>query len=525
MGEFKKTLVKQYPRQGTGLTPDNIYWKNFKFPITVQEFGCADFVHFSSDGDYFAVTASARVKVYTCINNEISKGLSKFSKTAFGGRFRKDGRLLCAGSEDTNVRVFDVNNKHLLREFKGHDRPVHRCDFTADGFRVASFSDDRTVALWDVGGEARLHALEGHTDYVRAGACSPASADVVVSGGYDHAVRVWDARTATCTEKMDHGGPVEAVLVLPTGGLVVSAGGTEVRVWDLLAGGRLLTRLCHHTKTVTCLTVCSEGRRLVTGSLDRRLKIIDTASYQPVHTLEYPSPILSVGIAPDDSKIVVGMSDGLVSIQDRKPEPEGETAERRPARRAFRHKTDTVSQPVRSEEDEKASAAPIRQQLDNYDRHLRRFEFSRALDAVMERQVTRKQPERAVAVMQELLRRGALSAAVAGRPALSVRKLCTFVGKHLSQPRFSLTLLDAAEVIVEAYSDRVGRGDPDLDLALDGLRAAVEKHSEYLESLYALQGGLDMLLAAAAAGDGKKLAEIPAVESSEKMEVETVTAS
>ncbi|KAF0289389.1 U3 small nucleolar RNA-associated protein 15 [Amphibalanus amphitrite] len=491
MGEFKKTLVKQYPRQGTGLTPDNIYWKNFKFPITVQEFGCADFVHFSSDGDYFAVTASARVKVYTCINNEISKGLSKFSKTAFGGRFRKDGRLLCAGSEDTNVRVFDVNNKHLLREFKGHDRPVHRCDFTADGFRVASFSDDRTVALWDVGGEARLHALEGHTDYVRAGACSPASADVVVSGGYDHAVRVWDARTGTCTEKMDHGGPVEAVLVLPTGGLVVSA----------------------------------EGRRLVTGSLDRRLKIIDTASYQPVHTLEYPSPILSVGIAPDDSKIVVGMSDGLVSIQDRKPEPAGETAERRPARRAFRHKTDTVSQPVRSEEDEKASAAPIRQQLDNYDRHLRRFEFSRALDAVMERQVTRKQPERAVAVMQELLRRGALSAAVAGRPALSVRKLCTFVGKHLSQPRFSLTLLDAAEVIVEAYSDRVGRGDPDLDLALDGLRAAVEKHSEYLESLYALQGGLDMLLAAAAAGDGKKLAETPAVESSEKMEVEAVTAS
>ena len=47
------------------------------------------------------------------------------------------------------------------------------------------------------------------------------------------------------------------------------------------------------------------------------------------------------------------MADGLVSIQDRKPELTGETAERRPARRAFRHKTDTVSQPVRSEQDEK----------------------------------------------------------------------------------------------------------------------------------------------------------------------------
>ena len=101
---------------------------------------------------------------------------------------------------------------------------MHRCDFTADGFRVASFSDDRTVSLWDVGAEERLHTLTAHTDYVRAGACSPASADVLVSGGYDHAVRVWDARAAACTTTMDHGAPVEAVLVMPAGGLVVSAG-------------------------------------------------------------------------------------------------------------------------------------------------------------------------------------------------------------------------------------------------------------------------------------------------------------
>ena len=178
-----------------------------------------------------------------------------------------------------------------------------------------------------------------------------------------------------------------------------------------------------------------------------------------------------------------------------------------------------------------AAAAPIRQQLENYDRHLRRFEFSRALDAVLERQVTRKQPERTVAVLQELTRRGALATAVAGRPAAAVRRLCTFVGKHLSQPRFTAVLLDAAEVIADAYSDRVGRGDQDLDLAMDGLRTAVEQHFEYLESLYALQGGLDTLLAAAGAGEGAggaaageegKLTQ-PAAQhdSSVKMEVET----
>ena len=138
-----------------------------------------------------------------------------------------------------------------------------------------------------------------------------------------------------------------------------------------------------------------------------------------------------------------------------------------------------------------------------------------------------------MAVLQELTRRGALATAVAGRPAAAVRRLCTFVGKHLSQPRFTAVLLDAAEVIADAYSDRVGRGDQDLDLAMDGLRTAVDQHFEYLESLYALQGGLDMLLAAAAAGAGEgaggaeageegKLTQPAAQQdSSVKMEVET----
>ena len=42
MGEFKKTLVKKYPRQGTGLTPDNIYWKNFKVSCIAWNGGNGD---------------------------------------------------------------------------------------------------------------------------------------------------------------------------------------------------------------------------------------------------------------------------------------------------------------------------------------------------------------------------------------------------------------------------------------------------------------------------------------------------
>ena len=42
-----------------------------------------------------------------------------------------------------------------------------------------------------------------------------------------------------------------------------------VKVWDALAGGKLLTTLSHHHKTVTCLCFCSQYKRLMSGGLDR----------------------------------------------------------------------------------------------------------------------------------------------------------------------------------------------------------------------------------------------------------------
>ena len=37
--------------------------------------------------------------------------------------------------------------------------------------------------------------LEGHEDYVRCGAAHPGQPDTLATGGYDHALRLWDARS------------------------------------------------------------------------------------------------------------------------------------------------------------------------------------------------------------------------------------------------------------------------------------------------------------------------------------------
>lgn len=97
---------------------------------------------------------------------------------------------------------------------------------------------------------------------------------------------------------LEHGAPVEDVAFFPAGGLLVSAGGTAVVVWDLVGGGRPLARLANHQKTVTCVALSplagpdsAAAPRLLTGSLDGHVKVSGLASLPQV-TVQRQGPVV-----------------------------------------------------------------------------------------------------------------------------------------------------------------------------------------------------------------------------------------
>ena len=87
---------------------------------------------------------------------------------------------------------------------------------------------------------------------------------------------------------MQHEKPLEAVLFFPSGGLLASAGGTEVKVWDIVGGGRQLQTLGNHQKTVTSLAMTApresgsalEAPRLLTSSLDGHVRVFDLSNFK-----------------------------------------------------------------------------------------------------------------------------------------------------------------------------------------------------------------------------------------------------
>lgn len=47
---------------------------------------------------------------------------------------------------------------------------------------------------------------------------------VLSAGSYDHTVKLFDTRVKNSVMTIEHGQPVESVLLFPSGGLLVSAG-------------------------------------------------------------------------------------------------------------------------------------------------------------------------------------------------------------------------------------------------------------------------------------------------------------
>jgi WD40 repeat protein len=104
----------------------------------------------------------------------------------------------------------------------------------------------------------------------------------IVSGADDGTVRIWNIASGHLERTLEsHGGRVCAVAVTPDGaGIVSDAGGYRdftVRIWNL-ASGRLERALEGYSRDGNAVAVTPYGHRIVTGSIDGKVSVLDLAS-------------------------------------------------------------------------------------------------------------------------------------------------------------------------------------------------------------------------------------------------------
>jgi len=524
---FRRTEIESFPgSQKHSQTPDGQYWKHLQFPVTIQEFGPISKIDVCrTEPHYIAVTGSSRVQIFNPLTNEVHKTLTKFKSAAHGGRFRRDGQLIAVGGDEGAVKIFDVASKTLLRllqrgkssdastsqrlkkDGNASEFAVRSCDFLLDNKSVVGFSDDKSVTVWDVATEDVVASWDVHKDYVRSGCASEITADVIASGSYDHTVRMFDKRVPNNSTMVFHqDSPVEAVMFFPNGSLLASAGINDVRIWDLIAG-KMLAKFNPHNKTITCLGMAMNNSRLVTGSLDRQVKFHDVSTFKTVHSINFPSPVMTAAVAADDSMVCAGMADGLVQFLHRKVPPteaEREAEEFKQKASTMQHRYLQFTSFNASSSDDLVVNQEKAMKESRHDHFLRKFEYSKALDQVLKLYVQKRYPEYTYSVLRELKRRKGLKTAVGGRDEKSLCLLLQYLSKYINDPRFSQLLMEVVDVVLELYGSQIGKCPTTDKLFLD-IRKRVDREVNNMRQLATLQGSIDLILAAASASDKPEL--------------------
>ena len=242
--------------------------------------------------------------------------------------FSQDGRQLAVGRMNGQVELRKADDGSLQKAVQAHRLAVHVVRFLPGGTAILSGGADRTVQLW-ICKQDKPTKIGEHENFVSSLATSP-SGDRAASGGADGAVRVWQLNATALGQSSPQGaGPNDPRLLstftghtgtvmsvaLGDHGLVVSGGedGT-VRLWDTTVNSEMAQ--FDAGGTVRIVAIGSDGDVTAIGNNDIEsfVRVWNVGAGQEGVTLYHSGPVATVAITDDGKEIAAGGQDGKISV-------------------------------------------------------------------------------------------------------------------------------------------------------------------------------------------------------------------
>ncbi len=174
-----------------------------------------------------------------------------------------------------------------------------------EGLLAFSGGGDGAVRVWGLAAGKVLSSLKGHEGEVFACDLAP-DESVLATGGADNQLMLWNASDGSRVAGHDASAAVNAIAFHPSGSPIYC--GLEetwgVLVWDPTT--EQAESLDAHTGGVLCLDVSPDGKRLVTGSRDRTIRLWDLTKGESTSKIDFGTEVLAVAFSADGSKVYAG---------------------------------------------------------------------------------------------------------------------------------------------------------------------------------------------------------------------------
>lgn len=287
-------------------------------------------VAFSPFGNWLAtcgdVVGDARVVVWDIKDGhmvttlELEDAASVFAEVFEVAYSPPDGRYIAACGRNGIACVWDVASGQLIHKLVQQAEGVYAHNvpglaFSFDGKILATASDDSCVRLWNIETGLLKTELLGHSSIV---ACASFSTDnsVLATGSFDKTVRIWDLQSGNVTV-LEHPDRVRCLAFSPDG-TVLATGSLDaestITLWN--AGSLTKVRTLHgKCAGIQSMAFSCDQKWLATGSVDHTAILWDAASWLPTATLRVHSAFVhSIAFSPDGKWLATGSYDKTVHL-------------------------------------------------------------------------------------------------------------------------------------------------------------------------------------------------------------------
>ncbi|KAK2404289.1 COMPASS H3K4 histone methylase component WDR5B [Trifolium repens] len=277
---------------------------------------------FSHDGTFLASGGlDGTVKIWDASGN-----LKGELEGAGGGiewiRWHPRGNMLMAGFEESpSVWMWNTNNLALFMSFDGHASKVTCGDFTPDGRIICTGSDDATLRIWNPKTGESIHVVRGHPYHTEGLTClaiNPAST-IALTGSQDGSVHIVNISTGRVVSTLpSHSSSIECVGFAPSppnapsGSWAAIGGLDKMIIWDVEHS--LVRSTCEHEYGVTCLIWLGTSY-VATGSNDGLVRIWDSRSGECVRTFRgHSENIQSLSLSANREYLVSASMDHTARV-------------------------------------------------------------------------------------------------------------------------------------------------------------------------------------------------------------------